>query len=64
MPIAISAANHGSRLADFYRYFKSGEFQRWVAEIARGEKPKIDPGPPLTDPPGPTELITETRAAK
>ncbi|HEX6963806.1 MAG TPA: peptidoglycan recognition family protein [Lacipirellula sp.] len=50
--------------ADFYRYFKSGEFLRWVAEINQGKNPSIDPGPPLTDPPGPTELITDTRSTK
>jgi hypothetical protein len=47
--------------ADFYRYFRSGEFRQWVAAVARGEQPRIDPGPPLADPPGPTELITATR---
>jgi hypothetical protein len=46
---------------DFYRYFEDGKFKKWVTAVLNGRKPKINPGPPLTNPPGPTELITETR---
>ena len=46
---------------DFYRYMKDGQFKRWVQAVEAGQELKIDPGPPLTDPPGPTELITDTR---
>jgi iduronate 2-sulfatase len=50
---------------DFYRYFADGQFKKWVNKVARGNDPDIDPGPPLSDPPGPTQLITEThRSAK
>jgi iduronate 2-sulfatase len=48
---------------DFYRYIEDGQFRKWVNRTLRGKAPKIDVGPPLMDPPGPTELITETRAA-
>lgn len=47
---------------DFYRYFDNGQFKKWVTAVLRGRNPKITPGPPLKD--GPTELITDTRAAK
>lgn len=51
--------------ADFYRYFEDGQFRKWVAAALRGDELKIDPGPALTgDKPGPTEVITETRAVK
>lgn len=47
---------------DFYRYMLDGRFHKWVGAVLRGEDLKIDPGPPLpAEPPGPTELITETR---
>jgi hypothetical protein len=46
---------------DLYRYFEGGQFKTWVAQALRGRKVRINPGPPLTNPPGPTELITETR---
>ncbi|MBA4104600.1 MAG: N-acetylmuramoyl-L-alanine amidase [Pirellula sp.] len=45
--------------ADFYRYFKSGEFKQWVAQVQQGEQPSITPGAPLPD--GPTEVITDTK---
>ena len=47
---------------DFYRYFLDGQFRKWVRAVLAGEDPKIDPGPPLpAEPPGPTELITDTK---
>jgi hypothetical protein len=46
---------------DFYRYFEDGKFKKWVTAVMNGKQPKINPGPPLTNPPGPTELITETQ---
>jgi hypothetical protein len=47
---------------DFYRYMEDGKFRRWLAAVHRGKELRIDPGPPLAgDPPGPTEVITETR---
>ena len=47
---------------DFYRYFQDGQFKKWVAAVLAGRDVQIDPGPPLAgDPPGPTELITETK---
>jgi hypothetical protein len=48
---------------DLYRYFEDGQFKKWVAQALRGPKLKINPGPPLTNPPGPTQLVTKTRAA-
>ncbi len=45
--------------ADFYRYFKSGEFKQWVKQVQQGEEPSITTGAPLPD--GPTELITDTK---
>jgi hypothetical protein len=48
--------------ADMYRYFEDGQFRKWLAAIARGEHPRIDPGPPL--PAGPTEVIADTRPKK
>jgi hypothetical protein len=45
---------------DFYRYIEDGQFKHWVKAVLDGEDPKIEPGPPLTDPPGPTQLITKT----
>jgi hypothetical protein len=47
---------------DFLRYMDSGQFRKWIETIQRGEKLAIDPGPPLDK--GPTEVITETKAAK
>lgn len=50
---------------DFYRYLLDGQFKRWVQALLDGKDLKIDPGPPLpAEPPGPTELITETRTEK
>jgi hypothetical protein len=49
---------------DFYRYMEDGQFQKWVNRARTGKPLNIDPGPPLENPPGPTELITETRAEK
>ena len=46
---------------DFYRYFENGQFQKWVARVLNGKPINIQPGPPLVDPPGPVELITQTR---
>lgn len=47
---------------DFYRYFLDGQFKKWVAAVQAGKDPQIDPGPPLPAvPPGPTELITDTK---
>ena len=47
---------------DFYRYFLDGQFKQWVESVLKGQEPKIDPGSPLpAEPPGPTEVITETR---
>lgn len=46
---------------DFYRYFESGQFQRWIKRASNGKPLQIKPGPPLENPPGPTELITDTR---
>jgi hypothetical protein len=49
---------------DFYRYLRDGQFKKWVRTVLDGGELKIDPGPPLTgDPPGPTQLITETKPA-
>jgi len=49
---------------DFYRYLLDGQFRKWVRAVLRAEDPKIDPGPPLpAEPPGPTEVITDTRPA-
>jgi N-acetyl-anhydromuramyl-L-alanine amidase AmpD len=49
---------------DFFRYILDGQFKRWVQTVLDGQELKIDPGPPLpAEPPGPTEVITETRAA-
>lgn len=48
---------------DFYRYILDGQLRKWVQAVVDGQDPKIDPGPPLpAEPPGPTELITDTRA--
>jgi iduronate 2-sulfatase len=49
---------------DFYRYMEDGQFRKWVNRARTGRTLNIDPGPPLTDPPGPTQLITDTRAEK
>lgn len=50
---------------DFYRYFEDGQFKRWVQVVIDGRPLEIDPGLPLAgDPPGPTELITETRKSQ
>jgi len=50
---------------DFYRYFLDGQFRKWVLAVAAGEDPRINPGPPLpAEPPGPTEVITDTRKPK
>jgi hypothetical protein len=50
---------------DFYRYLLDGQFRKWVQAVLRAEDPKIDPGPPLpAEPPGPTEVITDTRPAQ
>jgi hypothetical protein len=39
-----------------------GKFKKWVKAVVEGADPKIDPGPPLSaEPPGPTELITDTK---
>lgn len=47
---------------DFYRYMLDGQFRKWVQAVLRAEDPKIDPGPPLpAEPPGPTEVITDTK---
>ena len=47
---------------DFYRYFEDGTFLHWVGAALRGQRPAVEPGAPLGgDPPGPFELITETR---
>lgn len=47
---------------DFYRHMEDGRFKTWVQAVLGGKPPQIDPGPPLAgDPPGPTEVITETR---
>jgi hypothetical protein len=47
---------------DFYRYMLDGQFRKWIRTVQAGEKLRIDPGPPLpAEPPGPTELVTETR---
>jgi hypothetical protein len=47
---------------DLYRYMLDGQFRQWVRAVLAGEDPGIDPGPPLpAEPPGPTELITDTR---
>jgi hypothetical protein len=46
---------------DLYRYFVDGKFKRWVNRVLDGKKLNLSPGPPLTGPPGPTELITDTR---
>lgn len=48
--------------ADLYRYFEDGQFRQWLAAAARGEDVRVEPGAPLEG--GPTEVITETRAAK
>ena len=49
--------------ADFQRYITDGQFKNWVKAVQDGKTPEIDPGPPLTgDPPGPTEVITDTKA--
>jgi hypothetical protein len=49
---------------DFFRYILDGQFKRWVQTVLDGHELKIDPGPPLpAEPPGPTEVITETRPA-
>jgi hypothetical protein len=45
---------------DFYRYIEDGQFKHWVKGVLDGENPTIEPGPPLADPPGPTELVTKT----
>ena len=44
---------------DFYRYFESGEFKRWVEQLQAGEEPQITQGEPL--PKGPTESILDTK---
>jgi iduronate 2-sulfatase len=49
---------------DFYRYFADGEFKGWVNRVLDGKPLDLNPGPPLTDPAGPTELITDTRPQK
>lgn len=50
---------------DFYRYMLDGQFKKWVRSVLDGDEPKIDPGPPLpAEPPGPTEVITETKPPK
>jgi hypothetical protein len=50
---------------DFYRYLLDGQFKKWVKAVQDGVDPKIDPGPPLSaEPPGPTEVITETKPPK
>ncbi len=47
---------------DFYRYMLEGQFRKWVKTVLEGKELGIDPGPPLTgEPPGPTEVITETK---
>jgi hypothetical protein len=47
---------------DFYRYISDGQFKKWVRSAIDGGELKIDLGPPLTgDPPGPTQLITDTK---
>jgi hypothetical protein len=47
---------------DFYRYFLDGQFRKWVRAVLAGDDPKIDSGPPLpAEPPGPTEVITDTK---
>lgn len=47
---------------DFYRYMLDGQFRKWVRTVADGDELTIDPGPPLpAEPPGPTEVITDTR---
>lgn len=46
---------------DFYRYMQDGQFKKWVEAVGKGQALKIEPGPPLTDPAGPTESITDTR---
>ncbi len=47
---------------DFYRYMLDGQFRKWVGAVLKGDELRIDPGPPLpSEPPGPTELITETK---
>ena len=49
---------------DFYRYFLDGQFKKWVKAVTVGDDPKINPGPPLpAEPPGPTEVITDTKPA-
>jgi hypothetical protein len=49
---------------DFCRYMLDGQFRQGVATAQAGEELKIDPGPPLpAEPPGPTQVITETRPA-
>lgn len=50
---------------DFYRYMLDGQFRKWVQAVVDGRDPQVDPGPPLpAEPPGPTELITDTRPPK
>jgi hypothetical protein len=50
---------------DFYRYVRDGQFKKWMRTVLDGGELMLDPGPPLTgDPPGPTQLITETKPAK
>jgi len=50
---------------DFYRYFLDGQFKKWVRAVLEGDELKIDPGSPLAgDPPGPTQLLTETKPPK
>jgi hypothetical protein len=47
---------------DFFRYILDGRFRKWVATVQAGQELKVDPGPPLpAEPPGPTEVITDTR---
>src|SRR5215213_1857727 len=47
---------------DFYRYMLDGQFKKWVKAVLEGGELKIEPGPPLpAEPPGPTEVITETK---
>ena len=36
---------------DLYRYFKDGQLKLWLEEAARGETPRIAPGPALADGP-------------
>lgn len=49
---------------DFLRYMIDGQFVAWVRTVQQGRPLRIDPGPPLTNPPGPTESILDTKPPK